>query len=260
MSADPLLSIDGLRKTFGGIVAVDGFDMTVERNSISGLIGPNGAGKTTVFRTVSGFHTPDGGKVLFDGDNITGDSVHDIVEAGLTRTFQEARTFQTMSVFENLLVGWTGHQGEQLLRATTGIRSYREDEQAAIDRAEQLLSYMGLEGVRDQRASQLAVGERKLLEVARALMTEPELILLDEPMAGLPTDATSDVIEYIERIRAERDQTFLIIEHDMDTIMSLCDEITVMDAGRKIATGPPAEIRNDEAVVDAYLGTEAEIQ
>lgn len=260
MSADPLLEITDLRKTFGGIVAVDGFDTTVERNSITGLIGPNGAGKTTVFRTISGFHDPDDGEVVFDGDDITGDSVHDIVEAGLTRTFQEARTFQTMTVFENLLVGRTGHRGERLLQATAGPRSYHDDERAAVDRADQLLSYMGLEDVRDQRASQLAVGERKLLEIARALMTDPELILLDEPMAGLPTDATSAVIEYIERIRAERDQTFLIIEHDMDTIMSLCDEITVMDAGRKIATGPPAEIRTDEAVVEAYLGTEAEGQ
>jgi branched-chain amino acid transport system ATP-binding protein len=260
VSADPLLHIDGLRKTFGGIVAVDGFEMTVERNSISGLIGPNGAGKTTVFRNISGFQSPDSGEVVFDGDDITGDSVQDVVQAGVTRTFQEARTFQTMSVFENLLVGSTGNQGEQLLRATAGLQGYSEDEQAAIDRAEQLLSYMGLEEVRDQRASQLAVGERKLLEVARALMTEPELILLDEPMAGLPTDAISDVVEYIERIRAERDQTFLVIEHDMDTIMSLCDEITVMDAGQKIATGPPAEIRTDETVVDAYLGTETESQ
>jgi ABC-type branched-subunit amino acid transport system ATPase component len=252
-----LLEVRNLHKYFGGITAVDGFDMTVEQNSITGLIGPNGAGKTTVFRTISGFHDPDDGEVVFDGEDITGDPITDVVAAGITRTFQEARTFPTMTVFENLLVGQTDHRGEQLLAATAGRRTYTEDEREAIEHAEQLLSYMGLEDSRDQRADQLAVGERKLLEIARALMTDPELVLLDEPMAGLPTDVTEDVVEYIERIREERDQTFLIVEHDMDTIMALCDSITVMEAGRTIASGTPREIRNDETVVEAYLGEES---
>lgn len=258
MSDDPLLSVRNLHKYFGGITAVDGFDLSVERNSISGLIGPNGAGKTTVFRTISGFHEPDEGEVVFDGEEITGSPIHEVVEAGITRTFQEARTFPTMTVFENLLVGKTNHRGEQLLTATRGRRGYEADEREAIDHADQLLAYMGLEESRDKRADQLAVGERKLLEIARALMTDPELILLDEPMAGLPADVTADVVEYIERIRAERDQTFLVVEHDMDTIMSLCDTITVMEAGQTIATGTPEEVRNDERVVEAYLGEEAE--
>lgn len=258
MSDDPLLSVRNLHKYFGGITAVDGFELSVERNSISGLIGPNGAGKTTVFRTISGFHEPDEGEVVFDGEEITGSPIHEVVEAGITRTFQEARTFPTMTVFENLLVGKTNHRGEQLLTATRGRRGYEADEREAIDHADQLLAYMGLEESRDKRADQLAVGERKLLEIARALMTDPELILLDEPMAGLPADVTADVVEYIERIRAERDQTFLVVEHDMDTIMSLCDTITVMEAGQTIATGTPEEVRNDERVVEAYLGEEAE--
>lgn len=258
MSDDPLLSVRNLHKYFGGITAVDGFDLSVERNSISGLIGPNGAGKTTVFRTISGFHEPDEGEVVFDGEEITGSPIHEVVEAGITRTFQEARTFPTMTVFENLLVGKTNHRGEQLLTATRGRRGYEADEREAIDHADQLLAYMGLEESRDKRADQLAVGERKLLEIARALMTDPELILLDEPMAGLPADVTADVVEYIERIRAERDQTFLVVEHDMDTIMSLCDTLTVMEAGQTIATGTPEEVRNDERVVEAYLGEEAE--
>lgn len=258
MSDDALLSVRNLHKYFGGITAVDGFDLTVERNSISGLIGPNGAGKTTVFRTISGFHEPDEGEVVFDGEEITGSPIHEVVDAGITRTFQEARTFPTMTVFENLLVGKTNHRGEQLLAATRGHRGYEADEREAIDHADQLLAYMGLEDARDQRADQLAVGERKLLEIARALMTDPELILLDEPMAGLPADVTADVVEYIERIRAERDQTFLVVEHDMDTIMSLCDTITVMEAGQTIATGTPDEVRNDERVVEAYLGEESE--
>lgn len=257
MSDDPLLTVRNLHKYFGGITAVDGFDMTVERNSISGLIGPNGAGKTTVFRTISGFHDPDEGKIVFDGEEITKSPIHEVVEAGITRTFQEARTFPTMTVFENLLVGKTNHRGEKLLPATRGRRSYGADEREAIDHADRLLAYMGLEEDRDQRADQLAVGERKLLEIARALMTDPDLILLDEPMAGLPTDVTADVVEYIERIREERDQTFLVVEHDMDTIMSLCDTITVMQAGRTIATGTPQEVRNDERVVEAYLGEES---
>ena len=257
MSDDPLLTVRNLHKYFGGITAVDGFDMTVERNSISGLIGPNGAGKTTVFRTISGFHDPDEGEIVFDGEEITKSPIHEVVEAGITRTFQEARTFPTMTVFENLLVGKTNHRGEKLLPATRGRRSYGADEREAIDHADRLLAYMGLEEERDQRADQLAVGERKLLEIARALMTDPDLILLDEPMAGLPTDVTADVVEYIERIREERDQTFLVVEHDMDTIMSLCDTITVMQAGRTIATGTPQEVRNDERVVEAYLGEES---
>jgi ABC-type branched-subunit amino acid transport system ATPase component len=256
--SDPLLSVRNLDKYFGGITAVDGFDLTVERNSISGLIGPNGAGKTTVFRTISGFHDPDEGEVVFDGEDITGSPIHEVVDAGITRTFQEARTFPTMTVFENLLVGKTDHRGEQLLAATKGRGSYGADEREAIEHADRLLAYMGLEESRDQRADQLAVGERKLLEIARALMTDPELILLDEPMAGLPADVTADVIEYIERIRAERDQTFLVVEHDMDTIMSLCDTITVMEAGQTIATGTPTEVRNNEQVVEAYLGEESE--
>lgn len=258
MSDNPLLSVRNLHKYFGGITAVDGFDLTVERNSITGLIGPNGAGKTTVFRTISGFHDPDEGEIVFDGQEITGDPVHEIVDAGITRTFQEARTFPTLTVFENLLVGKTDHTGEELLAATAGRRTYEDDEREAIEHADRLLSYMGLEESRDQQADQLAVGERKLLEIARALMTDPDLILLDEPMAGLPADVTSDVVEYIERIRAERDQTFLVVEHDMDTIMSICDTITVMEAGERIASGTPEEIRQDETVVEAYLGEETE--
>ncbi|TKX43639.1 ABC transporter ATP-binding protein [Halorubrum sp. SD690R] len=257
MSDDGLLEVRDLHKYFGGVTAVDGFDMTVERNSITGLIGPNGAGKTTVFRTISGFHDPDGGKVVFDGEEITGKPVYEIVEAGITRTFQEARTFPEMTVFENLLVGKTGHRGEKLLPATAGPKKYAEDERAAVEHADQLLGYMELAEKRDQRADQLAVGERKLLEIARALMTNPDLILLDEPMAGLPSDLTTDIVGYIERIREERDQTFLIVEHDMDTIMNICDSITVMEAGQTIASGTPEEVRNDERVVEAYLGEES---
>lgn len=249
-----LLEVSGLYKYFGGITAVDGFDMTVEPNSITGLIGPNGAGKTTVFRTISGFHDPDDGEIIFNGEDITRAPVREIVDAGVTRTFQEARTFPSMTVFENLLVGRTDHFGETLTAATAGTRTYSEDEREAINYADQLLRYMNLEDDRDKQAEELAVGERKLLEIARALMTEPKLILLDEPMAGLPADVTGDVIEYIERICEERDQTFLIVEHDMDTIMTLCDSITVMEAGHNIASGTPEKIRKNQEVVDAYLG------
>ena len=257
MSTESLLSVHGLRKTFGGIVAIDGLELEVKRNSITGLIGPNGAGKTTAFKTISGFHDPDEGEIVFDGQDITANSVQAIVDAGLTRTFQEARTFPSMTVFENLLIGHRGHRGEGLLQSTAGVKTYASDERMAMERADQLLDYLQLNDRKDKQASQLAVGERKLLEIGRALMTEPDLILLDEPMAGLPADVTADIIEYIERIRSERDQTFLIIEHDMDTIMSICDKIAVMDAGKKIAAGTAEEIQNDSAVIDAYLGTES---
>jgi branched-chain amino acid transport system ATP-binding protein len=255
---DPLLDVQGLKKHFGGVKAVDGLDFTVEQNSITGLIGPNGAGKTTSFRTIAGFHEPDGGTVTFDGQDLTGADPATVVEAGITRTFQEARTFPSMSVFENLLVGAVGNRGEQLIPASIGASQYSEDERRAIERADELLEYTGLESVRDQQASELGVGERKLVEIARALMTEPDLILLDEPMAGLPRDVTQDVIEYIQRLREERTQTFLIVEHDMDVIMNICDRITVMEAGRDIASGTPAEIKRDEGVIEAYLGSDAD--
>ncbi|MFC7228638.1 ABC transporter ATP-binding protein [Salinirubellus salinus] len=253
-----LLEVTDLAKHFGGIKAVDGLDFTVEENSITGLIGPNGAGKTTCFRTIAGFHDPDGGTVRFDGRDVTGADPTAVVDAGITRTFQEARTFPSMTVFENLLVGAVGNRGEQLLSASLGPSQYREDERRAIEHAEELLAYTGLESVRDQRASELGVGERKLVEITRALMTDPELILLDEPMAGLPRDVTEDVIEYIERLRRDRDQTFLIVEHDMDVIMSICDRITVMESGTDIASGTPAEIKTNDRVVEAYLGADTD--
>lgn len=251
---DSLLAVTDLEKHFGGIVAVDQLDLRVEQNSITGLIGPNGAGKTTTFKLISGFLAPDAGTIEFDGTDITGQPTHEIAREGITRTFQEARTLDSLTVLENLLVGGTQNAGERLGPASLGPSAYRDDEAEVLDRAHDLLDYMDLEAVRDQRAGTLAVGERKLVEISRALMTDPDLILLDEPMAGLPSEVMTDVMEYVERLRAERDQTFLIVEHNMEVIMSLCDTITVMDAGTDISHGPPEAVQSDDAVIEAYLG------
>jgi ABC-type branched-subunit amino acid transport system ATPase component len=251
---DALLSVSDLEKRFGGIVAVDQLDLAVERNSITGLIGPNGAGKTTTFKLISGFLTPDGGSIEFAGQDISGDAAHEVARAGITRTFQEARTLDELSVLENLMVGGTDNAGERVGPATRGLRAYREDEADVFERANDLLEYMDLAAVRDEQAGTLSVGQRKLVEISRALMTEPDLILLDEPMAGLPSDDMSVVMDYVERLRAERDQTFLIVEHNMDVIMNLCDTITVMDAGSDIAHGSPESIQSDSEVIEAYLG------
>jgi len=319
-----LLEVRDLRKTFGGIVAVDSASFDVEAGTITGLIGPNGAGKTTTFNLISGFYEPDGGEIRFDGTDLQdimapsgeeqtvwagaggitfgfggvvaglvsnlGTAVtlgtgaagavlgagvyygqeyvrgevlreprrrpYQVSRAGLSRTFQITRELQGMSVLENLMLAPQRQRGENLLNTWFRPGDVRSEESEVRERAERMIELLELEHLRDELAGNLSGGQRKLLELGRVLMTDPEMILLDEPVAGVNPTLTRKLLE---RIRTLRDDgyTFCIVEHDMDVIMNLSDTIIVMSEGRKLMQGTPSEVRGDERVVDAYLGGEA---
>jgi len=252
---DAILQIDGLRKTFGGITAVDDASFAVERGTITGLIGPNGAGKSTTFDLVTGFTRPDGGEVTFDGRPITGLAPHQIAQAGLVRTFQITREFPDMTVLENLMVGPKDQRGESLSRAILpGARqAVVAQERELVGRVWETLDTFEIDHLADEYARSLSGGQRKLLELARALLTEPELLLLDEPMAGVNPSLEEKLLDRIHELQAEG-YSFLLVEHDMDLIMEHCDRVIVMHQGTVLAEGEPADIRNNEQVIEAYLG------
>ncbi len=233
-----LLKVENLTKRFGGLVANDDVSMYVERGEIVGLIGPNGAGKSTFFSTVSGYYRPDGGKVYFDGEDITGLPTEKVCLRGMTRTFQIVKPFSDMTVLENVMVG-------------AFARSARVSE--VRDRALEVLEFVGLADRRDFPAAGLTIANKKRLELARALATEPKLLMLDEVMAGLTPRETQEAVELIHRIH-ERGITLFIVEHVMEVIMPISDRVYVLDGGRKIAEGPPQEIAENEEVIKAYLG------
>ncbi|AGN01309.1 ABC-type branched-chain amino acid transport systems, ATPase component [Salinarchaeum sp. Harcht-Bsk1] len=252
---DAILQIDGLRKTFGGITAVDDASFAVERGTITGLIGPNGAGKSTTFDLVTGFTRPNGGEVTFDGRSITGLAPHQIAQAGLVRTFQITREFPDMTVLENLMVAPKGQRGESLSRSVLpGARgAVVAQERELVGEIWEVLDTFEIDHLADEYARSLSGGQRKLLELARALLTEPELLLLDEPMAGVNPSLEEKLLERIHDLRAEG-YSFLLVEHDMDLIMEHCDRVIVMHQGQVLAEGEPETIRENEAVIEAYLG------
>lgn len=233
-----VLSIDSLKKTFGGIVAVDGLDLEIETGELVGLIGPNGAGKTTTLNLITGFLSPNGGQMTFNGTDVTGDSPDSISRRGIGRTFQISQPFGRLSVYENLLV--------------PNVSCDQAEQEARIDR---LLRELHLEEVRESRADELSGGQKKLLELARVLMLEPDLILLDEPAAGINPALMDDIIDDIRRINRQG-TAILVIEHDMSVISELCERVVVMNAGRNIASGTFEEVRGDGQVRKAYLGGE----
>ncbi|TFH88557.1 ABC transporter ATP-binding protein [Billgrantia azerbaijanica] len=249
-----LLEVEGLVRHFDSLRALDGADLAVDAGTITGLIGPNGAGKTTLFNVVTGFHLAQAGRVLFDGQDITNLPPHRIFRRGLCRTFQIPREHQSLSVLENLMLVPPEQQGERLLGALLRPREVRRQERALRERALEVLAFVELDHLHDEYARNLSGGQKKLLELARTLMTEPRLVLLDEPGAGVNPTLMQRLTDNIRTLNRERGITFLVIEHDMDMVMSLCDPVVVMSEGRQLMTGSPEAVRRDPRVLEAYLG------
>jgi branched-chain amino acid transport system ATP-binding protein len=258
MSDDLLLETHGVRKEFGGLVAVENVDFLVPRGSITSLIGPNGAGKTTFFNMLTGVYKPTAGEILFDGQEIAGLPQHKITELGIGRTFQNIRLFGTMTSLENTLVGMHCRMHSGVFRSIARSPLQRREEAEAREKARALLAYCGLPKRAEQEyARNLAYGDQRRLEVARALATEPKLLLLDEPTAGMNPQETQAFTEFVRKIREERDLTVLLIEHDMRVVLGVSERVTVLDHGEKIAEGAPTDVTANERVREAYLGTRA---
>lgn len=248
-----MLEVKQLEKRFGGITAIDGCSLQVERESITGLIGPNGAGKTTLFNLVTGFFRPQNGEIWFAGDRIDGLPPHEVFRRGLTRTFQIPRELKQMTVLENLMLVPKQQMGERIWNSWFRFDAVRAQEWEIRDRALEVLEFVDLIHLKDEYAKKLSVGQKKLLELARALMSDPKMILLDEPGAGVNPALMKRLTKYIEQLRSEG-ITFFLIEHDMDLITNLCDEVIVMSKGKELARGTPEEVKKDQKVLDAYLG------
>jgi branched-chain amino acid transport system ATP-binding protein len=255
--ADVLLETIGLRKEFGGLVAVDDVDFTVPQASIVSLIGPNGAGKTTFFNMLTGVYKPTAGRVIFDGAEMTGKPPHAFTQRGIGRTFQNIRLFQNMTALENVLVGMHVRLHGTLFEAIVRTPRVRKEEAEARVRARELLEYSGLVRKDGVIGRNLSYGDQRRLEVARALATQPKLLLLDEPTAGMNPQETADFTSFVARLRDEQKLAVLLIEHDMRVVMGVSDRVTVLDYGEKIAEGTPQEIQKNDRVIEAYLGTAA---
>jgi branched-chain amino acid transport system ATP-binding protein len=255
--SDALLQTNLLRKEFGGLVAVDDVDFTVPEHSIVSLIGPNGAGKTTFFNMLTGVYKPTQGTVIFAGEDMTAKPPHAFTQRGIGRTFQNIRLFQNMTALENVLVGMHVRLHGSLFEALLRTPRVRQEERDARVRARELLEFSGLRGRDDVIGRNLSYGDQRRLEVARALATQPKLLLLDEPTAGMNPQETADFTTFVSLLRAEHELAVLLIEHDMRVVMEISDRVTVLDYGEKIAEGTPQEIQKNERVIEAYLGTAA---
>jgi neutral amino acid transport system ATP-binding protein len=254
--AGPLLEVADLRVRFGGVRAVDGASFSVDPGSVTALIGPNGAGKTTAFNLITGFIRADGGSVIFAGNDVTRATPDAISRLGMVRTFQLTRVLAKMTVLENVMLAATAQPGEHLGTALFRPRRWRRREAEVREEALEMLGEVGIHTHAAEYAATLSGGQRKLLELARALMTRPRLVLLDEPMAGVNPTLGHRLLDYLKRLREERGLTVLFVEHDMEVVMGVSDEVIVMAEGRVIVQGRPESVRSDPRVVDAYLGAE----
>ena len=249
-----MLEVQGLGISFGGLRAVDRFNIKIEKGQLYGLIGPNGAGKTTVFNLLTGVYKPNNGRVTLDGKNITGKSTIEINKAGIARTFQNIRLFPKMSVLDNVKSGLHNNYSYSTIEGILRLPKYRKVEKAMDEKAMELLKVFDLDGYADVLAANLPYGKQRKLEIARALATEPKLLLLDEPAAGMNPNETQELMDTIRFVRDHFDMTILLIEHDMRLVSGICEELTVLNFGQVLCQGKTSDVLNDPQVITAYLG------
>lgn len=249
-----LLDVKNLSISFGGLRAVDGFEMQIEKGELYGLIGPNGAGKTTVFNLLTGVYKPNEGIIKLDGEDITGKKTIDINKAGIARTFQNIRLFKQLSVLDNVKVGLHNHYKYSTLEGILRLPKYKKVEKAMDEKAMEILKVFDLDGEADVLATNLPYGKQRKLEIARALATDPKLLLLDEPAAGMNPNETAELMDTIRFVRDHFDMTVLLIEHDMKLVSGICEKVTVLNFGQVLTQGETSEVLNDKRVITAYLG------